>query len=137
MIIEAEYQYLNKINELGKNYNDKFDKLYNISSYIKNDNYKVLLFIENNLIKGFIICENLIDSIDIELIFVDIKFRKQGIGKKLVDKLLEYNKTINLEVNSNNIPAYNLYRKCGFIEIGTRKKYYHDGDCIMMRKDIL
>ena len=36
---------------------------------------------------------------------------------------------------SNNA-AINLYKKCGFVEINRRKKYYGDEDAIVMKKVI-
>lgn len=35
---------------------------------------------------------------------------------------------ITLEVNVNNIPAINLYKKYNFKEVGLRKKYYKNTD---------
>ena len=37
-------------------------------------------------------------------------------------------KDITLEVNVNNIPAINLYKKYNFKEVGIRKKYYNNTD---------
>ena len=37
-------------------------------------------------------------------------------------------KDITLEVNVNNIPAINLYKKYNFKEVGIRKKYYNNSD---------
>ena len=45
--------------------------------------------------------------------------RKYGISK------------INLEVNSKNFIAINLYKKFGFQQVGKRKNYYKDGDAIL------
>lgn len=135
MIEEAQLNQVESIYKLGFKYDKNFNKLYNIESYINNDNYILLVYIEDLKIKGFIICENLIDSIDIELLYVDVNNRLKGIGKKLVESLLKYRKTINLEVSSNNIPALKLYDKCGFYNVGIRKNYYKDSDCIMKRKD--
>ncbi len=41
---------------------------------------------------------------------------------------------INLEVNSNNIKAINLYKKFGFKQVGNRKNYYSDGDGLLLTK---
>ena len=46
-------------------------------------------------------------------------------------------KEITLEVNSNNIPAKNLYEKFGFNVVGLRKKYYNNTyDAIIMTKNL-
>lgn len=62
-------------------------------------------------------------------IAVNPNYRKQGIGKVLVDALIESGKNINLafislEVRSSNKNAINLYEKCGFELMGVRKNYY-------------
>ena len=41
---------------------------------------------------------------------------------------------INLEVNSNNIIAINLYTSFGFKQVGCRKKYYKDGVGLLFTK---
>ena len=67
--------------------------------------------------------------------------RKQGIGSLLLEKLISISKeleaiSITLEVNCNNLPAINLYKKFDFQEVGSRKKYYNNTDdaLIMTRK---
>lgn len=135
MIFDAQYEDINSIKELGQKYNNNFSSLFQIDLYINNDNYIVKIIKENNYIIGFIICDNLIDTVDIELIYIDETYRKRGYGKKLVDSLLQYNKPINLEVNQTNIPAMKLYVKCGFVEIARREKYYNGVDAIIMRKE--
>lgn len=59
--------------------------------------------------------------------------RKEGIGSKLLQEILEIAKgwkaqSITLEVNEKNIPAIKLYQKFGFEQVGLRKKYYHNTD---------
>ena len=46
-------------------------------------------------------------------------------------------KDITLEVNINNIPAINLYKKYNFEEVGIRKKYYNNvEDALIMTKKL-
>ena len=57
--------------------------------------------------------------------------RNEGIGSKLLNKILEIAaaknaKTITLEVNEKNLPAIKLYQKFGFEKVGLRKKYYYN-----------
>ena len=61
----------------------------------------------------------------------------------LLSKLIEISRSnagissITLEVNSNNIPAKNLYEKFGFNVVGFRKKYYNNiDDAIIMTKEL-
>ena len=69
------------------------------------------------------------DEIEIISIIIDKKFRKVGIGKNLLNKLLNIalKKKINnifLEVSVKNQIAISLYKKFNFIKVGKRKNYY-------------
>jgi ribosomal-protein-alanine N-acetyltransferase len=57
------------------------------------------------------------------------QFRRKGIGKSLVEKLLDYSKEKNLEfltleVRVSNKAATNLYKSFGFESVGNRKNFY-------------
>ena len=73
------------------------------------------------------------DEIEIISILIDKKFRKLGIGKSLLNKLLNIAlkkkiQNIFLEVSVENQIANNLYKKFNFIKVGKRKNYYfHNG----------
>ena len=75
-------------------------------------------------------------------IVVRKNYRRNGVGQKLLDELINLAKETNLnnlslEVNSKNVPAIKLYEKNGFIQIGIRKKYYNNiDDAILMQKNI-
>ena len=46
-------------------------------------------------------------------------------------------KNIFLEVDESNIPAINLYKKCGFKNTGLRPHYYENGhNALIMKKEI-
>ena len=69
------------------------------------------------------------DEIEIISILIDKKFRKIGIGKNLLNKLLNIAlkkkiQNIFLEVSVENHIAINLYKKFNFIKVGKRKNYY-------------
>ena len=71
--------------------------------------------------------------------------RKRGIAYRLLDYALKTEKgrgleSVFLEVREMNVPARNLYKAYGFIEIGTRKDYYKDppdNAILMMKTDSL
>ena len=68
-----------------------------------------------------------VDIVEIMNIVVKKSCRNQGIGKKLLEELINLaRKTkleiINLEVNSKNIPAINLYQSFGFKNIRDKKE---------------
>ena len=74
-------------------------------------------------------------------IAVKFKYRRFGIGKDIVNELVNYSKNKNLkflslEVRKSNAPAINLYSNCGFEKVGNRKNYYTNPleDAIIMTK---
>ena len=69
------------------------------------------------------------DEIEIISILIDKKFRKAGIGKRLLYKLINIAlkkkiQNVFLEVSVENQIAINLYKKFNFIKVGKRKNYY-------------
>jgi len=74
-------------------------------------------------------------------IAVHPEFRKNGIGSRLLEKLIDISQEngvekLTLEVRRSNTAAKNLYYKYGFKEEGIRKCYYADNgeDAIIMWK---
>ena len=69
------------------------------------------------------------NEVEIISILIDKKFRKVGIAKSLLNKLLSITlkkkiQNIFLEVSVENKIAINLYKKFNFIKVGKRKNYY-------------
>jgi len=59
--------------------------------------------------------------------------RRQGIGTELlrfcIDLCVKRGvKDIWLEVRESNLEAISIYKKMGFIKVGTRRRYYQDTD---------
>jgi ribosomal-protein-alanine N-acetyltransferase len=105
---------------LDKN-NDKYNwRLENFASI----NNIITANVANELV-GFVIYNDFSD-IEILRICVIKNYRKSGIAINLINKIKKLNKDIFLEVREDNIPAINLYQKCGFKQIGVRKNYYFD-----------
>jgi len=78
---------------------------------------------------------------DILSVCVDSNFRKRSIAYVLMDTLLEdlsINKVekVFLEVEEDNVPAINLYKKLGFEKISERKNYYGNKTAIIMQKNL-
>ncbi|MCV7288493.1 ribosomal protein S18-alanine N-acetyltransferase [Mycolicibacterium wolinskyi] len=63
---------------------------------------------------------------EIHTIGVDPDFQGQGIGRRLLNDMLEFASggTVFLEVRTDNEPAIKLYESAGFVNIGLRKRYY-------------
>ena len=124
------------INEIVKNYDKDFMHHYTLDMYLDSDVYLMYLYEEDNIIKGFIICNHLYEKMEILLLFVKDEFRNQGIGRKLVEYLYSLSVIIALEVSVENYPALHLYEKLGFKEVGRRSKYYKGIDALIMEKVI-
>ena len=86
----------------------------------------------------------MVDEAHITTIGVRPQFRGRGYGELLLVTLTEAALDINarwltLEVRISNAAAQNLYRKYGFRDAGTRKRYYTDNneDALIMWTDEL
>ncbi len=79
------------------------------------------------------------DSADIENILVAERYRRSGVGSKLVKELIKHARKkgasqIFLEVRVSNVPAMCMYLKYGFVGSYARTRYYSDGeDCLVMK----
>lgn len=87
---------------------------------------------------GYICPRVLLDEGHIFNIAVHRSFRKRGVGRLLLDKVLGFCRengvaALYLEVRSSNNSAIALYRQVGFISTGVRRRYYENGeDAILM-----
>ncbi len=79
-------------------------------------------------IAGFITGVFLFDNADIYSVATAEKYRKKGIGRKLLqaffDTLPNEVETVGLEVRESNLAAISLYEKSGFERVGMRKNFY-------------
>ena len=112
-----------------------FISTYHIETEVENNISIVLVSEDNSIITGYLYAQELVDNIDLLSIFVDKNYRYQHIGTNLINYLQDNsnNKTITLEVSNKNENAIHLYKKCGFKEVGIRKKYYIDSDAKVMK----
>ena len=85
----------------------------------------------------------IIDEGHITNIAVHREYRGLGVGKKLIEGLIDLCgdrnvRAMTLEVRKSNEVAKTLYKKHGFVEYGIRPKYYADDneDAIIMWKRI-
>jgi [ribosomal protein S18]-alanine N-acetyltransferase len=82
-------------------------------------------------IRGFISGRQALDEGEILNLAVHASWRRQGIGKALVQALLEVFQQeavvqVFLEVRESNIAAIELYKGLGFRPMGKRKDYYRN-----------
>lgn len=103
-----------------------------IESVIKDDGKICLASYEGDTLTGYIYASYVLDEAEIGNICILPGSRGQGIGKALLDKMLESLKerdikTVFLEVEADNAPAVRLYEKAGFIRYNERRDYYGPG----------
>lgn len=123
-----------------------FDDFWNYNvfkSEIENPNSKYIKAKFDGKIVGFAGIWKSVDDVHITDIVTAKDFRKNGIGSRLLENLIDLAKrekgisSITLEVNENNIPAIKLYEKFGFKNVGLRKKYYNNTyDALIMTKEL-
>ena len=79
---------------------------------------------------------------DILTLTVSPKYRRQGIGRALLDQMIAWAKirkspAIFLEVREGNVEASPLYESAGFQPISMRSNYYSLGtNAVIMKKDL-
>jgi ribosomal-protein-alanine N-acetyltransferase len=92
------------------------------------------------VIAGYIFFWSVADEIHIINIAVHPRFRKMGIGRRLLQVALDYGRKTGarhafLEVRVSNLNAQHLYTKMGFKVTGMRRGYYTDNreDALVMK----
>ena len=112
--------------KFGNILQNEFDNFWNtniLKQEILNENCRYIVAkSDEDEILGFAGILINVDVVEIMNIVVKKSHRKKGIGCKLLEELIKLSKQIDLnvldlEVNSKNEPAINLYKKLGFQEI--------------------
>ena len=92
---------------------------------------RIVLVVEDHDagLRGFAIARAVGEEGEIENIVVDRKRQNQGLGAKLLEKIIQRSRSQNvrrlfLEVRESNAAARALYQKCGFALSGRRRAYY-------------
>ncbi len=123
----------------------EFDDFWNsniLKSELENENSRYFVAVENGKILGFAGFIIMPDDIEITNIVTRKLNRGHGIGKMLLETIMDeakaYGKNaISLEVNAKNIIALNLYDSFGFEKVGLRTNYYKGtDDAIIMTKQL-
>lgn len=126
---------VNHLNEFDDFWNEKI-----LMDEFSNKNSKYFVIINDLQLLGFGGIWFNIDEAHVMNIAIKKDFRRKHLGFKLLEYLIEFAKNsgkicITLEVNENNLPAIELYKKTGFNIVGRRKKYYdNEFDAIIMTK---
>lgn len=95
---------------------------------------KVLVYIKEDNIIGYLYYSNIYDRIEINQIEVLPEYRRNSVASTLLKQIINDNKKITLEVREDNIGAIKLYEKFSFQKVAIRKNYYGSTDGILMEK---
>ena len=110
-------------------------------SIVLKDTQSLVLDHEGRLI-GFLIYRNIGGDFEIIQLALNKAYQRQGLASMMIDYMFQdaqssHIEFIYLEVEMDNLPALNLYKKYGFEAIHQRKNYYGQGqDAIVMRKEM-
>lgn len=113
----------------------------NFNFVLENKNYLYLVAFFNKNIVAYAGASISYEQGELLSICVDSSYRKQGLATKILKELFFILKhagvlKIFLEVNKNNTPALNLYKKIGFEFLSERKNYYGKDSAIVMVKEL-
>lgn len=91
---------------------------------------------------GYICPMQLLDEGHILNVAVDPALRGSGVGRLLVQQVLDDCRAagasfVSLEVRASNLAALSLYHKMGFVAVGKRKRYYENGEDALMMEYLL
>lgn len=102
----------------------------------------ILAEVEGRIV-GYVLFWFLPEEVDIHNIAVHPDFRRQGIGRLLLEQVIDSARRqerlrVTLDVRFSNAPAQNLYRNFGFVIRGLRKGYYSDNgeDALVMALEL-
>jgi ribosomal-protein-alanine N-acetyltransferase len=139
MINKVVLSDLERFNELGSLVNSNFANLFKLDSLLASEYDCIYGYYDKDNLVGFIHINKLYENMDIVNIVVDEDYRRQGIGTRLMNYVLNLFIDIDsalLEVNEKNEAAINLYKDCGFEVINVRKNYYGNDDALIMKRVI-
>jgi len=101
-----------------------------------------LVALDEDKVVGYVGAQIVPDEADMMNLAVDGKYRRNGIGKALVQQLLKRLqersvRSLTLEVRVSNLPAVSLYEALGFKIVGRRPNYYQKPkeDAFILRKE--
>lgn len=88
-----------------------------------------LVAADGETVAGYIGSQTVLGESDMMNLAVRESYRRSGVGRALVEALIEAlravgSKCLTLEVRFSNLPAIRLYESLGFSQVGIRKNYY-------------
>jgi ribosomal-protein-alanine acetyltransferase len=112
------------------------ESAWTLQDYLKNET--VVAVLDGGVVAGLAAARTLVPQVEYEVlnVLVGTRFRGQGIGCKLMKKLMGAKSGLwFLEVRESNAIARRLYKSIGFNDFGRRKGYFQNPyeDAIVMR----
>lgn len=100
-----------------------------IASELDNPLSLWLVALDEGRVAGYIGSQTVLGESDMMNLAVSPEYRRQGIGRALVNALTDRlrqlgSHSVSLEVRASNLPACQLYESLGFTQVGLRKGYY-------------
>ena len=99
--------------------------------------------VESDKVIGYVGSQTVLGESDMMNLAVLPSYRRQGVGRRLVEVLVDHLKAdavncLTLEVRASNDAAIDLYNGMGFAEVGRRPNYYSKPkeDALILRKDL-
>lgn len=101
----------------------------NLRGEFDNDFSYLIGYYQDDKLVGYTCVRTMFEEAQVCNIAVLPDYRRKGIAKLLIAEMLRLSaekgcKVCELEVNTENTPAVELYKKCGFEIVGTRKNFY-------------
>ncbi len=98
-----------------------------------------LTAMDGETVAGYIGSQTVLGEADMLNLAVRTEYRRQGIGRQLVEELISRLDAhcLTLEVRVTNENAIRLYQSLGFLQVGRRKNYYQKPreDALILRKE--
>lgn len=100
-----------------------------LATELQNGYARFLTALCDGAVAGYIGAHNILGEVYITNVAVAPEYRGQGIGRKLVNALVDLSKDekaefVTLEVRKSNSAAIKLYENTGFKKAGERKNFY-------------
>jgi ribosomal-protein-alanine N-acetyltransferase len=115
-----------------------------LRSQISGEGNIFLVALDNDAVIGYIGLLFVLDEGYISNVAVSPAYRRQGVGRALIEALLQRAEKlglsfVTLEVRASNTAAQALYADCGFLVAGLRRSYYEGPreDAVLMTKTIV
>ena len=124
-----------------------FDDPWDLNAFTSELDNKISVYFaardeESGKIVGYAGVWMMYDCANITNIAVAPDYRREGLGGKMLELLINVSRdkkmeTITLEVRASNNAAISLYEKYGFAECGLRRRYYQGNeDAVIMTRQL-